>query len=51
MPQMAPMSWTMLMIMFIVTLLIFNSINYFSFTYSPKTSETKKTKSLINWKW
>nr|YP_010430475.1 ATP synthase F0 subunit 8 [Nigidius sinicus]USR68899.1 ATP synthase F0 subunit 8 [Nigidius sinicus] len=51
MPQMAPMSWTLLMIMFVLTLLIFNALNYFSFKYIPKSYKIKKTKLLINWKW
>nr|ALO76642.1 ATP synthase F0 subunit 8 [Nigidius sp. NIG01] len=51
MPQMAPMSWALLMIMFIFTLLIFNSLNYFSFLYPPKFLKIKKINTMINWKW
>nr|QBZ37539.1 ATP synthase F0 subunit 8 [Aesalus sp. JL-2019] len=51
MPQMAPMSWTLLMLMFITSFLIFNSLNYFNFKYFPKTPKTSKSKIKINWKW
>nr|ALO71064.1 ATP synthase F0 subunit 8 [Aleocharinae sp. 6 EF-2015] len=51
MPQMAPMNWMTLFFMFIIIFMIFNSLNYFSFMYSPKTSKQEKTHSSINWKW
>nr|ALO77187.1 ATP synthase F0 subunit 8 [Elateridae sp. GENSP01] len=51
MPQMAPLSWINLFILFISTFLILNSLNYFSFIYENKsTKKSMKTKS-INWKW
>nr|ALO71129.1 ATP synthase F0 subunit 8 [Staphylinidae sp. 1 EF-2015] len=51
MPQMAPLNWLVLFIMFIITFLLFNSLNYFSFKYSPKSNLSKKIISEINWKW
>nr|AFP16919.1 ATP synthase F0 subunit 8 [Drilaster sp. BMNH 840462] len=50
MPQMAPLNWFLLLIMFIMIFLIFNSMNYFSFMYKPKPMMTM-IKSSIKWKW
>nr|UXD79080.1 ATP synthase F0 subunit 8 [Stolotermes victoriensis] len=52
MPQMMPLSWLTLMLMFSVSLMLFNTMNYFSFSpnaqqMSTKTMLTKK----MNWKW
>nr|AEZ55648.1 ATP synthase F0 subunit 8 [Limnichidae sp. MJTNT-2012] len=52
MPHMAPMNWTTLLITFILTFLIFNSINYYIFNYKINSSINlihKKIKT--NWKW
>nr|ALO76448.1 ATP synthase F0 subunit 8 [Asthenopholis sp. AST01] len=51
MPQMAPLNWLSLFIIFCMTLLLFNSVNYFSFIYPIKTKTIKKAFSTINWKW
>nr|AFQ62400.1 ATP synthase F0 subunit 8 [Abraeinae sp. MJTNT-2012] len=51
MPQMAPMNWLMLMIMFILIFMMFNSLNYFSFNYPIKKYQYKKSNSKLNWKW
>nr|UOU85139.1 ATP synthase F0 subunit 8 [Tipula paludosa] len=53
MPQMAPISWLLLFIIFSMTLIIFNTLNYFSFLPStPKKSQTQKMNNLpLNWKW
>nr|YP_010305210.1 ATP synthase F0 subunit 8 [Philonthus spinipes]ULT46827.1 ATP synthase F0 subunit 8 [Philonthus spinipes] len=51
MPQMAPMNWLILFIIFTLTFLIFNTINYFSFKYQMKPSSISKKSSKINWKW
>nr|YP_007026345.1 ATP synthase F0 subunit 8 [Rutilia goerlingiana]AFV08626.1 ATP synthase F0 subunit 8 [Rutilia goerlingiana] len=54
MPQMAPINWLMLFIIFSIAFMIFNMMNYFFFMpLMPKshfTSNTKLTNSLI-WKW
>nr|WNH42068.1 ATPase subunit 8 [Neoperla kalengonis]WNH42069.1 ATPase subunit 8 [Neoperla kalengonis] len=53
MPQMAPISWFLLFIMFSGTLLMFNFLNYYSFTPSSPTLTTPQKieqKPLI-WKW
>nr|YP_009350744.1 ATP synthase F0 subunit 8 [Ophiotermes mirandus]AIY61792.1 ATP synthase F0 subunit 8 [Procubitermes arboricola]AQP27683.1 ATP synthase F0 subunit 8 [Ophiotermes mirandus] len=52
MPQMMPMEWTMLYIMFLATFLMFNIMNYFA--QSPQTQiEGKKVinTNKMNWKW
>nr|AXS66321.1 ATP synthase F0 subunit 8 [Staphylinoidea sp. 3 KM-2017] len=52
MPQMAPMNWLTLFIFFVLIFMLFNSINYFSFLYTPspfKAPENKKM--LMSWKW
>nr|ALO70966.1 ATP synthase F0 subunit 8 [Aleocharinae sp. 4 EF-2015] len=51
MPQMAPMNWLSLFLMFIATFMIFNSLNYFCFLYQPKSFKINKIISKINWKW
>nr|AOY39083.1 ATP synthase F0 subunit 8 [Ericmodes sylvaticus] len=51
MPQMAPLSWLMLLFFFITVFLIFNSMNYFSFLYKIKTSKISKNLLKYNWKW
>nr|YP_010713160.1 ATP synthase F0 subunit 8 [Thaumatomyia glabra]WDA94052.1 ATP synthase F0 subunit 8 [Thaumatomyia glabra] len=53
MPQMAPINWLFLFILFSVIFLLFNVMNYYSILpSSPKSLSTKsfKTNSL-NWKW
>nr|QNE85806.1 ATP synthase F0 subunit 8 [Tipula flavolineata] len=53
MPQMAPINWLVLFILFSITLIIFSTLNYFSFLPStPKSLQTeKKNKTPLNWKW
>nr|UAM91024.1 ATP synthase F0 subunit 8 [Holotrichia niponensis] len=51
MPQMAPLSWLTLFISFSLIFIIFNSMNYFIFTYPPKSSKISKSMTVINWKW
>nr|ALO76098.1 ATP synthase F0 subunit 8 [Amphiops globus] len=51
MPQMAPMNWILLFVMFCLTFMLFNSMNYFSFKYEVKTSKPSKIKTFMNWKW
>nr|UQJ75069.1 ATP synthase F0 subunit 8 [Procryptotermes hesperus] len=52
MPQMMPMSWLSLFIMFSSTLILFATLSYFTLVTKTKTSWGKKipTKTL-NWKW
>nr|YP_009727760.1 ATP synthase F0 subunit 8 [Oxya agavisa]QHX99841.1 ATP synthase F0 subunit 8 [Oxya agavisa] len=53
MPQMSPMMWFSLFIMFSITLILFNQINFFS--YKPKILKMKESefnmKKSMNWKW
>nr|ATL15400.1 ATP synthase F0 subunit 8 [Callosobruchus maculatus]ATL15439.1 ATP synthase F0 subunit 8 [Callosobruchus maculatus]ATL15452.1 ATP synthase F0 subunit 8 [Callosobruchus maculatus]ATL15465.1 ATP synthase F0 subunit 8 [Callosobruchus maculatus] len=52
MPQMAPLNWLTLMTFFIMIVLIFNSMNFFSFIYPIKNSKSlQKKTTLYNWKW
>nr|YP_010580028.1 ATP synthase F0 subunit 8 [Microchironomus tener]UZS77067.1 ATP synthase F0 subunit 8 [Microchironomus tener] len=56
MPQMSPMSWTILFIMFTLIFLFFNILNYFNFIPSFKPSTEDKTTSsysnpTLTWKW
>nr|YP_009692494.1 ATPase subunit 8 [Limnogonus intermedius]QEH58919.1 ATPase subunit 8 [Limnogonus intermedius] len=48
---MSPMSWMTLMIVFILSLIIINSMMYFNKKYSTKTSMKNMTKNTLNWKW
>nr|AQP29200.1 ATP synthase F0 subunit 8 [Cyrilliotermes angulariceps] len=52
MPQMMPMEWTTMYIMFLTTFLMFNIMNYFN--QAPvNQSKIKKTININkpNWKW
>nr|WRO44809.1 ATP synthase F0 subunit 8 [Micropodabrus oudai] len=54
MPQMAPLSWLNLFMYFIMTFLIFNSLNYFYFNSSSSSTNKNKTnffKNKFSWKW
>nr|UFR82802.1 ATP synthase F0 subunit 8 [Eudicella quadrimaculata] len=51
MPQMSPLSWLLLFIIFCVTFILFNVLNYFCFIYPVKFTPIKKTTQKINWKW
>nr|YP_009937130.1 ATP synthase F0 subunit 8 [Subclytia rotundiventris]QNT26366.1 ATP synthase F0 subunit 8 [Subclytia rotundiventris] len=54
MPQMAPIGWLSLFILFSITFLIFNMMNYYLFmNLMPKSKLIKKSKYInsINWKW
>nr|QIV24539.1 ATP synthase F0 subunit 8 [Olethrius laevipennis] len=51
MPQMAPLNWLILTILFSIVFLVFNVLNYFVFNYKTEYSLTKKSSIPINWKW
>nr|UOU85204.1 ATP synthase F0 subunit 8 [Empis stercorea] len=53
MPQMAPIGWLSLFIIFTMTFMLFAIMNYYSFLPpTPKTSEFYSTSSnSLNWKW
>nr|YP_011010371.1 ATP synthase F0 subunit 8 [Metrocoris triangulatus]WPW46986.1 ATP synthase F0 subunit 8 [Metrocoris triangulatus] len=51
MPQMAPLSWMMLMMTFIMTMMIINTLMYFNKNYITKTTMKNKDKNSMNWKW
>nr|WHE42550.1 ATP synthase F0 subunit 8 [Habroloma sp.] len=52
MPQMAPLSWTLLFIMFSMVMILFMILNYYNINYAPKYLIKKEYKKhLINWKW
>nr|YP_010397593.1 ATP synthase F0 subunit 8 [Boreoheptagyia zhengi]UQJ73671.1 ATP synthase F0 subunit 8 [Boreoheptagyia zhengi] len=55
MPQMAPISWLILFILFSLTLILFNILNYYCSL--PKNLSSSEPSSLMNssnsmnWKW
>nr|UPL65157.1 ATP synthase F0 subunit 8 [Oedaleus abruptus] len=51
MPQMSPMMWFSLFIMFSMTLILFNQLNFFSYKPTKTTKMTSKSKNNINWMW
>nr|QRV62623.1 ATP synthase F0 subunit 8 [Rhithrodytes crux] len=52
MPQMAPMNWLILYILFSLIFLIFNFMNYYSFLIMKKTPKKNfYIKNILNWKW
>nr|URX53762.1 ATP synthase F0 subunit 8 [Cryptotermes sp. 4 AB-2022a] len=52
MPQMMPMSWLSLFIMFSATLILFTTLNYYMMALNPKTKKYKGVpKKALSWKW
>nr|YP_009171490.1 ATP synthase F0 subunit 8 [Cyphoderris monstrosa]AJW76320.1 ATP synthase F0 subunit 8 [Cyphoderris monstrosa] len=52
MPQMAPISWLTLFIIFSTTLILFSLSNYFLISpQSPKSLHLKIQSNSLNWKW
>nr|ALO77436.1 ATP synthase F0 subunit 8 [Anoplotrupes stercorosus]QEL51303.1 ATP synthase F0 subunit 8 [Anoplotrupes stercorosus]QNV12068.1 ATP synthase F0 subunit 8 [Anoplotrupes stercorosus] len=51
MPQMAPLNWLSLLIMFMITFMMFNMLNYFLYLPIPKKILNLKIYSKFNWKW
>nr|YP_009266366.1 ATP synthase F0 subunit 8 [Hygrobia hermanni]ANJ70493.1 ATP synthase F0 subunit 8 [Hygrobia hermanni] len=51
-PQMAPMSWLTLYILFLLLFFLFNFMNYYLFLVKNKNNEMKNiNKHQFNWKW
>nr|WGO58045.1 ATP synthase F0 subunit 8 [Rhabdoblatta incisa] len=51
MPQMMPLSWLTLYLFFIIMLMIFSFINYYSFIPQPFSSKKSTSSNSLNWKW
>nr|WAX39145.1 ATP synthase F0 subunit 8 [Anaplecta sp. 3 ZQW-2020] len=52
MPQMMPLNWLTLFIMFSLTFTMYNIISYYNFNYSTfNTNFTHVTPNPMNWKW
>nr|YP_011010137.1 ATP synthase F0 subunit 8 [Halobates sericeus]WPW46661.1 ATP synthase F0 subunit 8 [Halobates sericeus] len=51
MPQMAPLSWLSLMIMFIMMIIVVNSMTYFNKNYKIESTKSKMKMNMLNWKW
>nr|AZL35884.1 ATP synthase F0 subunit 8 [Okiscarta uchidae] len=51
MPQMAPLWWTTLFLMFNLTFLLLNMMMYFIFNLNNKMKIAKTMKNQMNWKW
>nr|QXI83502.1 ATP synthase F0 subunit 8 [Neomyia cornicina] len=54
MPQMAPIGWLSLFIIFSITFMIFCMMNYYSYTPNmPKSNLSNKSHltNSLNWKW
>nr|YP_009740982.1 ATP synthase F0 subunit 8 [Sphingonotus ningsianus]QID04009.1 ATP synthase F0 subunit 8 [Sphingonotus ningsianus]QOL00871.1 ATP synthase F0 subunit 8 [Sinophlaeoba bannaensis] len=52
MPQMSPLMWFSLFIMFSITMIVFNQMNFFSYKPSMiKSIEKTIKKENMNWKW
>nr|WKU83813.1 ATP synthase F0 subunit 8 [Brachypalpus cyanella] len=53
MPQMAPINWLSLFLLFSLIFMLFNMMNYF--IYSPSTLKSKNMNKIytnsMNWKW
>nr|APX40229.1 ATP synthase F0 subunit 8 [Cryptocephalus tibialis] len=51
MPQMAPLNWLTLFILFSMYVMMFSSMNYFLFLKNPINNFIKKKKLSQNWLW
>nr|ANJ70234.1 ATP synthase F0 subunit 8 [Calathus melanocephalus] len=53
MPQMAPMNWLFLYIMFTLIFLMFNFLNYYMFMIKNPSNikENNYISKILNWKW
>nr|URX54022.1 ATP synthase F0 subunit 8 [Neotermes cubanus] len=52
MPQMMPMSWLIMFIMFSTTLILFATANYYTKSFSTKTTKKEEMSTkILNWKW
>nr|QWB85654.1 ATP synthase F0 subunit 8 [Sarmydus sp. N117] len=51
MPQMAPLNWLILLFYFTLVFALFNTLNYFLFSYKIKVNNIKSLKSQLIWKW
>nr|ALO70299.1 ATP synthase F0 subunit 8 [Aspidiphorus orbiculatus] len=51
MPQMMPMNWTMLFILFTITFMVFNMFNYYYVFYTAKNINKTNTSLQQIWKW
>nr|AXS66415.1 ATP synthase F0 subunit 8 [Caraboidea sp. KM-2017] len=53
MPQMAPMNWLFLYIMFTMIFLLFNFLNYYMFLIKNTKISIKNNylSKILNWKW
>nr|YP_010137190.1 ATP synthase F0 subunit 8 [Apriona germarii]QWM97262.1 ATP synthase F0 subunit 8 [Apriona germarii] len=51
MPQMAPLNWLTLYFFFVIILVLFNILNFYSFNYIIKIQNKTKKILNFNWKW
>nr|YP_010946833.1 ATP synthase F0 subunit 8 [Rhabdoblatta marginata]WGO57590.1 ATP synthase F0 subunit 8 [Rhabdoblatta marginata] len=51
MPQMMPLNWLMLYSFFIIMLMIFSFVNYYSFIPYPPITKKSLSPNTLNWKW
>nr|QNE85678.1 ATP synthase F0 subunit 8 [Phaonia fuscata] len=52
MPQMAPINWFILFILFSISFILFSMMNYYSFMPTTPNSITKKiNQKYFYWKW
>nr|YP_010535873.1 ATP synthase F0 subunit 8 [Crypsis chinensis]UYB79085.1 ATP synthase F0 subunit 8 [Crypsis chinensis] len=51
MPQMAPLSWTFLVIMTLTVLAFMTIMNYFNSTMNPLINKNHNKKLTLSWKW
>nr|QRW36283.1 ATP synthase F0 subunit 8 [Graptodytes eremitus] len=52
MPQMAPMNWIILYMMFSIIFILFNFMNFYTFMITKNSNQKKNIfKKILNWKW
>nr|YP_009906689.1 ATP synthase F0 subunit 8 [Elaeidobius kamerunicus]QLI52332.1 ATP synthase subunit 8 [Elaeidobius kamerunicus] len=51
MPQMSPLNWLSMYMLFTLLFILSVIINYYMFLYTPKMQIKAVEKKTINWKW
>nr|AML26180.1 ATP synthase F0 subunit 8 [Scolytinae sp. BMNH 1274290] len=51
MPQMAPINWITLYMLFSMLFIMSCILNYYMFMYTPTNKTIQVNKTLLNWKW
>nr|UOF70221.1 ATP synthase F0 subunit 8 [Tropostreptus sigmatospinus]UOF70351.1 ATP synthase F0 subunit 8 [Tropostreptus sigmatospinus] len=51
MPQMFPMNWLLMFLIFVTMYLLMTLFINYNYTHSPMTTQSMLSKTKLNWKW